>query len=98
MEVDHSTLFPWIQAYAAELEKRIRPDVRISNDSWRVNETYVKVKGRRVYLYRAVGRGARLRETIDPPGLGFGGFWRARRTLVGQSGFTLTGIASGFTP
>ncbi len=36
----------WIQAYAAELEKRTRPHLRMSNGSWRVDETYVRVKGR----------------------------------------------------
>src|SRR3954462_841907 len=52
--VDHTTIFRWIQTYAAELEKRIRPHLRMSNGSWRVDETYVKVKGRWMYLYRAV--------------------------------------------
>jgi IS6 family transposase len=54
VEVDHTTIFRWIQAYAAELEKRPRPHLRLSNGSWRVNETYIKVKGRWMYLYRAV--------------------------------------------
>src|SRR5208282_990240 len=62
VELDHTTIFRWIQAYAEELEKRIRPHLRISNGSWRVDETYVKVKGRWTYLYRAVdSRG----QTID---------------------------------
>jgi len=62
VEVDHTTIFRWIQAYAAELEKRIRPHLRRSNGSWRVDETYVRVKGRWTYLYRAVdSRG----QTID---------------------------------
>ena len=62
VEVDHSTIFRWIQAYAAELEKRIRPHLRLSNGSWRVDETYVRVKGRWTYLNRAVdSRG----QTID---------------------------------
>ena len=52
--IAHTTIFRWIQAYAAELEKRIRPHLRPSNGSWRVDETYVKVKGRWTYLYRAV--------------------------------------------
>jgi transposase len=56
VEVDHTTIFRWIQAYAAELEKRLRPHLRMSNGSWRVDETYVKVKGRWIYLYRAVDR------------------------------------------
>ena len=60
--VDHTTIFRWIQAYAGELEKRIRPHLRTSNGSWRVDETYVRVKGRWTYLYRAVdSRG----QTID---------------------------------
>jgi transposase-like protein len=60
--VDHTTVFRWIQAYALELETRIRPYLRRSNGSWRVDETYVRVKGRWTYLYRAVGsRG----QTID---------------------------------
>ena len=62
VEVNHTTIFRWIQAYAAELEKRIRPHLRTSNGSWRVDETYVRVKGRWTYLYRAVdSRG----QTID---------------------------------
>jgi transposase, IS6 family len=40
--VDHTTIFRWIQAYAVELEKRIRPHLRMSNGSWRVDETYIK--------------------------------------------------------
>ena len=43
VEVDHITLFRWIQAYAAELDKRIRPHLRMSNGSWRVDETYLLV-------------------------------------------------------
>jgi transposase, IS6 family len=62
VEVEHTTIFRWLQAYAAELEKRIRPHLRMSNGSWRVDETYVRVKGRWTYLYRAVdSRG----QTID---------------------------------
>ena len=52
--VDHSTIFRWVQAYAEEVEKRIRPHLRPSNGSWRVDETYIQVKGRWAYLYRAV--------------------------------------------
>jgi transposase, IS6 family len=62
VEVDHTTVFRWIQAYLAELERRIRPHLRMSDGSWRVDETYVNVKGPWVYLYRAVdSRG----QTVD---------------------------------
>jgi transposase, IS6 family len=54
IQVDHTTLFRWIQAYAPELDKRIRPHLRMTNGSWRVDETYIRVKGIWVYLYRAV--------------------------------------------
>src|SRR4051812_44162199 len=54
VSVDHTTVFRWIQAYAPELEKRIRPHLRPSNGSWRGDETYVKVKGPWAYPYRAV--------------------------------------------
>nr|WP_246742698.1 IS6 family transposase [Microvirga splendida] len=54
VQVDHTTLFRWIQAYALELDKRVRPHLRSTNGSWRVDETYIRVKGEWVYLHRAV--------------------------------------------
>ena len=62
VSVDDTAIFRWILAYAPELEKRVRLHLRLSNGSWRVDETYVKVKGRWTCLYRAVdSRG----QTID---------------------------------
>lgn len=60
--VDHTTIYRWIQAYAPELEKRLRPHLHRCNGSWRVDETYLKVRGRWVYLYRAVDSSG---QTID---------------------------------
>jgi transposase-like protein len=54
LHVDHTTIFRWVQCYAPELERRCRPPLKITTDSWRVDETYVKVKGVWTYLYRAV--------------------------------------------
>jgi transposase-like protein len=54
LAVDHTTIYRWVQAYAPELEKRIRPHLRLTNDSYRVDETYIKIKGKGYYLYRAV--------------------------------------------
>ena len=52
LSVDHTTIYRWVQAYAPELEKRIRPHLRPINDSYRVDETHVKVKGVWKYLCR----------------------------------------------
>ena len=54
LTVDHTTVYRWVQAYAPELDKRCRAHLRPTNDSWRVDETYIKVKGEWKYLYRAV--------------------------------------------
>src|SRR5688500_19008932 len=62
--VDHTTFYHWIQACAADREKRIRPQRRLSNGSWRVDETYVKVKGRWTYLYRAVASRGQTRDFL----------------------------------
>jgi transposase-like protein len=52
--VDYSTINRWVLKYAPELDKRIRPYLKPTNDSWRVDETYIKIKGMWNYLYRAV--------------------------------------------
>ncbi len=62
IEVAHSTVNRWVLKYAPQLDKRIRPDLRATNNSWRVDETYVKVKGQWKYLYRAVDSGS---NTLD---------------------------------
>ena len=62
IEVDHSTINRWVLKYAPELDKRIRPHLKQTNDSWRVDATYIKVKGRWKYLYRAVDS---LGNTLD---------------------------------
>ena len=43
-----------MQRFAPELEQRLRSHRQPTDDSWRVDETYVRVKGQWVYLYRAV--------------------------------------------
>ena len=61
--VDHSTIYRWVQHYAPEMEKRLRWQWRrAGSGSWRVDETYVKVRGKWTYLYRAVDK---YGDTID---------------------------------
>jgi IS6 family transposase len=54
LSVDHTTIFRWVQEYAPELDQRCRPYLKKTNDSWRVDETYIKVGGKWMHLYRAV--------------------------------------------
>ena len=51
LEVDHTTIWRWVQRYGPELEERLRRHLKTINRSWRVDETYVRVKGRWCYLY-----------------------------------------------
>ena len=44
LHVDHTTIYRWVQRYAPELEKRCRPYLNVTTDSWQVDETYIKVK------------------------------------------------------
>jgi transposase-like protein len=54
LHVDHTTIWRWVQDYGPELEQRLRRHLKPTNKSWRVDETYLRVKGRWCYLYRAI--------------------------------------------
>ena len=67
LQVDHTTIYRWVQRYAPELDKRCRPHLKACNDSWRVDETYVKVRKAWMYLYRAVdSQGNTLEFLLSP--------------------------------
>ncbi|PGW46200.1 IS6 family transposase [Bacillus thuringiensis] len=50
----HTTIMRWVHQYGPELNERIRTHLKPTNDSWRVDETYIKIKGEKMYLYRAI--------------------------------------------
>lgn len=52
--VDHSTLNRWVLKYAPEVEKQFRRRQQFVGKIWRMDKTYVKIKGKWAYLYRAV--------------------------------------------
>jgi transposase-like protein len=54
LSVDHTTVWRWVQRYAPEINKRIRPHLKLAGASYRVDETYIKVGKSCKYLYRAV--------------------------------------------
>src|SRR5947208_10518065 len=79
LQVDHTTIYRWVQHYAQELERRCRPHLKPTTDSWRVDETYIKVKKEWVYLYRAV----------DPQGNTLEFFFRPTRDAKAAKPFFL---------
>src|SRR5260370_36089914 len=60
--LSHTTILRWVQQYVPEFEKRWNHYAQPVGDSWRVDETYIKVKGQWGYLYRAVDKQGR---TVD---------------------------------
>ena len=54
VEINHTTPYRWVQEYAPQLEAEHRKRRKVCGTSWRMDETYIKVKGEWVYLYRAV--------------------------------------------
>ncbi len=79
--VDHTTIYRWVQQYAPELEKRCRPHLKATTDSWKVDETYIKVRKTWMYLYRAVDSEGNTLEFLRSrhPGC------RGRQTLLCES-------------
>ncbi|MBF0300181.1 MAG: IS6 family transposase [Oligoflexia bacterium] len=56
IEVDHSIINRWVKRYTPDLEKNFRKRKVPTGGSWRMDETYVKVKGKWKYLYLAVDK------------------------------------------
>ena len=76
-EVDHSTLQRWVKRFVSLIDKRVRQNKKPVNGSWRMDETYIKLNGKWVYLYRAVDKEG---NTIDF-------LLRARRDAVAAKAF-----------
>ena len=56
VSVAHTTIMRWVHKYGSLLNKRIRPKLSPTGDSWKLDETYVKVKGKWKYLYPAIDK------------------------------------------
>ncbi|MGX5575988.1 IS6 family transposase [Bacillus toyonensis] len=54
LAIAHTTIMRWVHQYGPELNERIRKHLKSTNGSWRVDETYIKIKGEKMYLYRAI--------------------------------------------
>lgn len=60
--IDHSTLYRWLLAFSPLLEQEFKKRKRPVGNSWRMDETYIKIKGVWYYLYRALDK---IRNTVD---------------------------------
>ena len=54
--VDHSTIQRWVEHYAPRIEKALQKNKKRTGLRWRMDETYVKIRGEWKYLYRAVDK------------------------------------------
>ena len=54
LQLAHTTIMRWIHQYTPIINEKIRKYIKATNDSWRVDETYLKIKEKNAYLYRAV--------------------------------------------
>ncbi|XKK29711.1 IS6 family transposase [Bacillus sp. AC79A.1] len=54
VSIADTTIMRWVHQYGPQLEEKVRYHLKSTNDSWRVDETYIKVKVQWMYLYRAV--------------------------------------------
>jgi transposase-like protein len=54
ISIDHATIHRWVIRYSPELLKRFNARKRVVTSRWHIDETYIKVRGRWMYLYRAI--------------------------------------------
>ena len=56
VKVDHATIQRWVFKFTPPIEKTFQKRKKGVGNSWRMDETYIKVKGAWMYLYRAVDK------------------------------------------
>ena len=88
VNVAHTTILRWVQRYVPEFAKRWQRYARPVGRSWRIDETYSKIKGTWAYLYRGVDKGE---QTIDF-------FLSGRRDIAAAKRFLQQAIEKGGVP
>jgi putative transposase len=88
VEVDHSTIQRWVNKFMPEIEIQMRQRKKVVGKRWRMDETYIKVKGTWRYLYRAV----------DKDGLTIVFLLTKRRKRMSAQSFLIKAIDNNGTP
>jgi putative transposase len=88
VEVDHSTLSRWVVKYVPRLDEQFRERKRPVGSSWRMDETYVRIKGVWKYLYRAVDKAGATVDFLLTAKRDRKAALFISRTSAGQSGST----------
>jgi transposase-like protein len=92
LAVSHTTILRWVIRYVPEFEKRWSRRARKVHSSWRVDETYISVRGKWHYLYRAVDKRGKTVDFLLRPDRGIAAarafFRKALATSLPRIGFT----------
>jgi transposase-like protein len=88
IEVDHVTIYRWVQRFTPLLIDAARPCRHCPGDRWFVDETYVKVAGRWVYLYRAIDQFGQVIDVLASP----------KRNLAATRRFFIRALEHGPSP
>ena len=67
IEVDHTTIYRWVQRFTPLLAQAARPCRHAVGDRWQVDETYLKIAGRWRYLYRAIDQFGQIIDVFLSP-------------------------------
>ena len=67
VEVDHATVYRWVQRFTPLLAEAARPCRHVVGDRWQVDETHVKVAGRWRYVYRAIDQFSQVIDVFVSP-------------------------------
>ncbi|MBT5953382.1 IS6 family transposase [bacterium] len=60
LKIAHTTILRWVFRFSNELKHKVRPHLRKTLTSWKLDKTYIKVKGKWTYLYRAIDREGKI--------------------------------------
>lgn len=54
INIVHTTIMIWVLEYSPIIDKKVIKSLKLTNDSWRIDETYIKIKDKNTYLYRTI--------------------------------------------